>query len=252
LPPQPPACSATNCHANCPHPTADATCGSDGVWQISRSASLHELAPILCHTTITGNLTGGSSDLLSIDNCGLLSVLGTTTFTGTPQLRYDFRGVGGTVARSYNKFMTFGHPATSAIVFQPSVINVWSPTVQLCSKEVTGATVAFLYLYDCAIATPNVTAIPSHDYVVASEPGHPVFNYNLAQDGDINNPNFTGAVPVSPRPPGHHPSPSSPETHHLAGWAVFLIVLAVLVVIALIIGLIAYSFVKRTAGSETV
>jgi len=217
---------------------------------------------IQCPVVVTGNLTGSSADLLRINNCGLLSVLGETHFTSFPQLEYDFRAIGGITPRSYHKFMVFGHPTTTTTSFKPAAINVWSPTVNLCSKSVTGASAAYMFLYDCSIAVPSIT-LPTSDFLIASE-GHPAFNYDLFEDGDINNPNFTGAVPVAPHAPGAHvPGPHVPSTHapthnnsgtshHLAGWAVFLIVLAVLFLIAAVIGLIAYTFVKKSAGSETV
>jgi hypothetical protein len=257
LPPQPPACgpSVTSCTlGHCARPVVDATCGADGVWRITRSITLHELSEIQCAVVITENLTGTSADILRVNNCGLLSVLGETHFTGTPTVDYNFRAVGGITPRSWYKFIHFGHHVTSSVTFKPVVVQVWSPTVQLCDKAVTGASGGYIYLYDCSIASPNLTLIPSSDFLYAS-PGHTTYNYDLAQDGDINNPNFTGAVPVAPSPPGTHHSPThapgAATSHHLAGWAVFLIVLAVLVVIALIIGLIVIAFVKKNP-TETV
>jgi len=258
-PPPQPHCSTCHNTSLCKIPTNVAALSVcvDGVWHIHGPVvNISDLAEIQCPVVVDGDLHGTQADTLHLNNCGRVTVHGTTVFTGNPGVEYDLRGVIGSMPRTWYTIMSFGVPVTASSVFRkPIVKNVWTPTVELCSTAVTGSNNAYIYLFDCAIANPTLS-VPDFR---AHSPFAQVHNFDLAADGDINDPDFTGAkpVPAGPGPKGPNSSPHSgpgavtPGHKKLPSWAIFLIVLAVLILVALLICAIVFIFVKKSP-TETV
>jgi len=244
--PQPqPVCKTCQDPINCPKPSATATCSTYGPqpsWVIDGDTPISSLSYINCSTTINGQLTGGASDELKVTYCGSLFVNGAVTFTAPPALEFDMLSKGGVPQPGANQqFMTF---ISGAAQFQaPQLINVFTPSVDLSARVQSSVTSAYINFFATSNQGPAPTSLPDGTTVVHnSAPSETIPPEGAGAGGtliDVNRPFFSG--PTAPTRPGATPSTPSNGTKSgkgLPGWAIFLIVLACIIGVALLIGII--------------
>jgi hypothetical protein len=249
-PPQPTDCAARVCTNTdlCPSPLEGATCNSGtGQWEFTGNvdASQFNKDPryLPCGIKITGDLTVSNQHKLNLTRCAFLQVSGSVKLTGSPVVDMDFESA-STDVRAYIPFASA--PTTTGGPWgTPVAQNVWAPTVVLCMKAVTGSNTSYLYSHDCSIADPNIVLPDGGTIVSSSQSSESVRPPQPNSDGDINDPdlqvNPRGSIDgTTPEPEG----PPSNETsgNRLPGWAIFLIVLGCIIVVAVIILLIFLLF----------
>jgi len=248
--PQPqPVCATCQDTTNCPAPNPSATCvgtGSSSIWVINGDTAISALTnPINCSTTINGSLTGGATDELKITYCGSLFVNGAVSFTAPPEVEVDMLSKGGVATPGTQiPIMTFlsGTPTFQA----PFLTNTWTPSVDLSARVQSSVTSVYINFYATSNQGPAPTSLPDGTTVLNTSPGTetlPPPEQNAG--GTLVNPDrplyFGPSSPGSPGAPGAPGSPGSNKTKGgkgLPGWAIFLIVLACIIGVALLIGVI--------------
>jgi hypothetical protein len=190
-------------------------------------------------------MSGNAGDRLNVSICGVVNVTGNVILAGDVGVELDFLQKapileGGALDR-LQQFIAYG-TITGGTWLPPVARNVFTPSLDLCSKSVKGDKGSFVYLYNCGIGNPTIPALPGGSVLVAASAGVETSN-PPSNGGDINDPDLnTGEKGTDLN---NYVPPSGNGGGPLPGWAIFLIVLAVLIAVAIIIVIIFFVFVGK-------